>query len=125
MWFGVLDDTLTPLAVRPVQFDEIWSRTSAVSPESALAFAVMDQAINDLITHRFARGRRQQRTYWDAYQWMMAEDYEWPFSFVNLCASLRLEAEPIRRQLLDGTIPGDMPRSMQQFDPRAVLSEAA
>jgi len=116
---------LTPLAVPPVQFYDVWSRSKAVSPERGLALAVMEQAINDLITHRFARRRRRQRAYWEAYQWMVADDYEWPFSFINLCASLRLEAEPIRRRLLDGTMPGDMPRSMEQFDPQAVVSKAA
>jgi hypothetical protein len=87
MWFGVSDDTLTPLAVPPVQFYDVWSRSRAVSPERGLALAVMEQAINDLITHRFARRRRHQRAYWDAYQWMVADDYKWPFSFISLCAS--------------------------------------
>ena len=125
MWFGVSDDMLAPLAIPPVQFYDLWSRSRAVSPERRLALAVMEQAINDLIIHRFARRRRHQRAYWEAYEWMVADDYEWPFSFVNLCASLRLEVEPIRRRLLDGTIPGDIPRSIEQFDPQAVLSKAA
>jgi hypothetical protein len=94
-----------------------------VADDDALPPAV--EAINDLIAHRLARRRRQQRAYWEAYGWMVADDYEWPFSFVNLCAWLRLEAEPIRRRLLDGTMPGDMPRSMEQFDPQAVVSKAA
>jgi len=125
MWFGVSDGTLTPLAVPPVQFYDVWSRSRAVSPERGLALAVMGLAINDLLTHRFARPRRHQRAYWEAYQWMVADDYEWPFSFINLCASLRLEAEPIRRRLLDATNPGDMPRSIAQFDLQALVSKAA
>jgi hypothetical protein len=125
MWFGVSDDTLAPLAVPPVQFYDVWSRSRAISPEHGLALAVMELAINDLITHRFAHRRRHQRAYWEAYQWMVADDHEWPFSFINLCASLRLEAEPIRRQLLDGTNPGDMSRSIAPCGPQAVVRKAA
>jgi len=125
MWFGVSDAMMAPLVVQPVQFYDVWSRTRAVSPERELALAVLEQAINDLITHRFARRRRHQRAYWEAYQWMVADDHDWPFSFINLCASLRLEAQPIRRRLLDGTNPGDMPRSIAQCDPQAVVSKAA
>jgi hypothetical protein len=85
MWFGVGDDMLAPLAIPPVQFHDI-ARSKAVSPECGLALAVIAQAINDLITHRCAHRRRQQRAYWEAYEWMVADDHEWPFSFVNLCA---------------------------------------
>jgi hypothetical protein len=125
MWFGFSDNTLALLAVPSVQFYDVWSRSTAVSPERGLALAVMEQAINDLITHRFARRRRHQRAYWEAYRWMVSDDHEWPFSFINLCASLRLEAEPIRRRLLDGTTLGDMPRSIARCDPQAVVSKAA
>jgi hypothetical protein len=123
MWFGVSDNTLA--SIPPEQFYDIWSRSRAVSPERGLAVAVIEQAINDLLAHRFACRRRHQRAYWEAYQWMDADDHEWPFSFVNLCASLRLEAQPIRRRLLDGTNPGDVPRSIAQCDPQAVVRKAA
>jgi hypothetical protein len=125
MGFGVADDMLIPLAVPPVQFYDGWSRSRAVSPERRLALAVIEQTIDDLVTHRFARRRRHQRLYWEAYQWMVADDHEWPFSFINLCASLRLEAQPIRRRLLDGTNPGDMPRSIAPCELQAVVSKAA
>ena len=124
MWFGVSDNILTEVAIRPVQFYEVWSRSTAVSAERGLALAVVEEAINDLRTYRFAQRRRGQRAYWEAYDWIAADDRGWPFSFVNLCASLGLEVEPVRRRLLDGGIAGE-PQSMQQFEPHTVVSKAA
>jgi hypothetical protein len=35
----------------------------------------------------------------EAQQWFLAEDDRWPFSFVNICAVLRLDPEYLRRGL--------------------------
>lgn len=48
-----------------------------------LTLAVMERAIDDLVHNRFAKTRCGQRAYWDAYDWVAAEDREWPFSFVT------------------------------------------
>ena len=103
MYFGVSDEILVPMAIPPVQFHDIWSHSRAISPERELALAVMEQALNDLATHRFATRRRAQRLYWEAYDWISADDREWPFSFVNLCSVLGLEVDVTRHRLLDLT----------------------
>src|SRR5260221_900159 len=100
MWSGVSDDILVPDAALPSQFDEIWHKTRAISPERALALAVMWEAVLDLDKYRFAVRRRQQRLYWEAYQWVTTNDRSWPFAFVNLCDALGLTVEPVRKQLL-------------------------
>jgi hypothetical protein len=66
MWSGVSDDILVPEAALPAQFAEIWYKSRAVSPERALALAVMWEAVLDLSKYRFAARRRQQRLYWEA-----------------------------------------------------------
>ena len=107
MWFGVPDDLLIPLATPPAQFYAIWSHSTFISPERELALAVMEQAIEELASKRFARTRRDQRAFWQAYDWVAAEDREWPFSFVNLCEAFALDVESTRRRVLDATMPSN------------------
>ncbi len=105
MWSGVSDDILVPDAALPTQFDDIWHKTRAVSPERALALAVLWEAVLDVGKYRFASRRRQQRLYWEAYEWVTSDSRSWPFSFVNLCEAIGLAVEPVRKQLLGEMLP--------------------
>jgi hypothetical protein len=105
MWSGVSDDILVPEAALPAQFDDIWHKSRAITPERALALAVLWEAVLDLDKHRFAKRRRQQRLFWEAYDWVTSDDRAWPFSFVNLCDTLNLSVEPVRAQLLANRTP--------------------
>jgi hypothetical protein len=100
MWSGVSDDILVPEAALPAQFADIWHKSRAVTPERALVLAVVWEAVLDLEKYRFAKRRRQQRLYWQAYEWVTSDDRSWPFSFVNLCEAIGLTVEPVRKQLL-------------------------
>ncbi len=105
MWSGVSDDVLAPEAALPTQFADIWHRSRAISPERALAMAVLWEAVFDLQKFRYAARRRQQRLYWEAYEWVASGDRSWPYSFVNLCETLDLNAESVREQLLGELAP--------------------
>lgn len=111
MWSGVSDDVLAPEAALPTQFADIWHRSRAISPERALALAVLWEAVFDLQKFRYAQRRRQQRLYWEAYEWVASEERSWPYSFVNLCEHLDLSPESVREQLL-----GELaPRGLEEF----------
>lgn len=106
MWSGVPpEDILTPEAALPAQFYDIWHKTRAVSPERSLVLSVMWQAVIDLRKFRFARRRQHQRLFMDAYQWVTADDNVWPYSFLNLCQTLNLNPDLLRRELLSDAIP--------------------
>jgi hypothetical protein len=96
---GFAEEYLPHTVLHPDQFRDIWNG-EGFSPERELAAAVLDGAASDLLKYRFARRRRRQRLYWQAYQWIMSEDREWPFSFVNICECLRLSPEALRERLL-------------------------
>jgi hypothetical protein len=96
---GFAEDHLPHTILHPVQFRDIWSG-GAPSPERELAAAVLEAAASDLRNFRYASRRRRQRLYWQAYQWVMSEDREWPFSFVNICDVLRLSPAAMREGLL-------------------------
>jgi hypothetical protein len=123
MWSGVSDDILVPEAALPAQFHEIWHKTRAVTPDRALALAVMWEAVLDLSKYRFAPRRRQQRLYWEAYQWVTSDDRSWPFSFANLCDWLNLTVEPVRKQLLGEMVPAVAAEKMPAHE--ALLEKAA
>ena len=111
MWSGVSDDILIPEAALPAQFDEIWHKTRAIRPERALVLAVMWEAVLDLDKYRFAQRRRQQRLYWEAYEWVTSDNRAWPFSFVNLCDAIGLTVEPVRKRLLGEMLPAWTPET--------------
>ena len=87
-------------AVPPRPNDRDICRGGDHHPERGLAVAVLDTAAADLQKYRYAPRRNCQCLYWQAYQWTAAVDREWPFSFVNICESLRLSPEALRARLL-------------------------
>jgi hypothetical protein len=109
MWSGVSDDVLVPEAALPTQFADIWHRSRAISPERALALAVLWEAVLDLQRFRFATRRRQQRLYWEAYEWVASEDRFWAYSFANLCDAIGLTPESVRQELLGAMAPLPIP----------------
>jgi len=95
---------LTPEIVRPIRFQPIWRASATTTPERTLAVSVLRQAADDLLTYRYARPRRRQRLYMDAYSWVASSDRSWPYSFLNLCDALHLSPSCLRAELL-----GDVP----------------
>jgi hypothetical protein len=87
--------------VHPLQFDDIWSCSRARTSEQRLALAVLERAILDLLKYRYARRRRQQRIYREAYEWVAADDHTWMYSFVNICSLLHLSSERLRQEFLE------------------------
>ena len=97
-----MDELLKPEATMPVQFQEMWHGGRPITPERALVIVVLWQAASDLQKFRFARSRKQQRLYMEAYKWVASEDRSWPYSFVNLCEALKLSPEYLRIGMLEG-----------------------
>lgn len=63
--------------------------------------AVLEQAIKDFYLPLAKGGVQvQQRLARDAEAWLLNDDVEWPFSFVNICAALGLEPTYVRRGLI-------------------------
>jgi hypothetical protein len=73
------------------------------SPVKGLMRAVLQRALDDvadpkLLSYRGTRGKAKMRQKAEA--WFLSEDETWPFSFVNICQALNLDAGGIRRALL-------------------------
>src|SRR5438477_9359054 len=73
----------------------------ALSPEKAMAGSVLRQAAYDLRRFRGATSGVERQLYLDAYDWVTADDFSWPYSFVNICQFLNLAPAVARRELLE------------------------
>jgi hypothetical protein len=70
------------------------------TPEKGLAAGVLKQAAHDLRWFRAATTGTKRELYLDAYSWITADDWSWPYSFVNVCNLLELCPEVVRTELL-------------------------
>ena len=72
----------------------------SIGPARALAKGVLNQAAKDLRKFHAAHESLGRELYWDAYSWVMSNDFSWPYSFVNICEALDLSTEVVRSELL-------------------------
>jgi hypothetical protein len=70
------------------------------APEKDLAAGVLKQAARDLRRFRAATAGTKRELYLDAYTWITANDFSWPYSFMNVCELLELCPDVVRTQLL-------------------------
>src|SRR5436305_12584576 len=71
----------------------------ALSPEKAMAGSVLRQAAYDLRRFRGATSGVERQLYLDAFDWVTADDFSWPYSFVHICHSRNLAPDVFRLQL--------------------------
>ncbi len=84
--------------VLPEQFHTARDQTPE-GGEIALMRAVLEEAIACFQKQCLKSGRRAQRLANEAEEWIFSDEESWPFSFVNICAVLRLEPDYIRLKL--------------------------
>jgi len=72
----------------------------AATPEKGLALGVLKQAARDLRRFHSATKRVKRELYLDAFSWITAYDFSWPYSFVNVCKLLDVCPEVVRTELL-------------------------
>jgi hypothetical protein len=70
------------------------------TPEKGLAAGVLKQAAHDLRRFRGATKGFRWELYLDAYSWITANDFSWPYSFVNVCKLLDLSPDVVRAEVL-------------------------
>jgi hypothetical protein len=88
---------LTPDVLLPEQ--SVNHPCSSGRGETALMRAVLADAFL-CFTKQFASNRpRTRRLAREAEEWFFSEDEYWPFSFINICAALRIDPAYVRRGL--------------------------
>jgi hypothetical protein len=96
---GATSHILSSSVILPAQFYGPAAGLDTTCGELALRRAVLEDAIGCFQKQTVSSGRRAQRLAREAEAWLFANDYNWPFSFVNICAVLGLDPEYIRMGL--------------------------
>ena len=65
-----------------------------------LVAGVLKQAAQDLRRFHGATSTVERKLYFDAYSWVMSNDYSWLFSFPNVCRVLDRAPEELRQELI-------------------------
>jgi hypothetical protein len=85
---------------RSAHFSVPLAEPPAPTPEKGLAVGVLKQAAYDLRRFRAATKGADREVYLDARSWIVAHDFSWPYSFINVCKLLDLCPEIVRAELL-------------------------
>lgn len=106
--------------------------------ENGLLAGILKQAARDVRQFRGATTKVEKELYLDVYTWIAANDFSWPFSFLNVCKTLGLVPDVVRDELLGDSplgwfgycrkIGGRLTRAMQSslaFTGRRTLEEPA
>jgi hypothetical protein len=85
--------------ILPDQYFERMGAEHSSFPEKRLMLAVLEDAVATYQRYVDAKNRRGQRLFREAEEWVHSTETEWPFAFENICDTLEIEPEFLRRGL--------------------------
>jgi len=88
-----------PDVLLPAQFFAAFRREGGLERERLLMLAVLEDAIDCYQKYAHARDPRGRQMYEEAREWVTSGDRVWLFSFENICDTLEINAEYVRRGL--------------------------
>lgn len=86
---------LEPGAAPPVQL----RRPAAPRGEERLMLAMLQDAVDCFQKYVDTPDSHSQHLFLEAYRWIYCPDSDWPFSFDNVCQTLRISPAYVRRGL--------------------------
>jgi hypothetical protein len=96
----VLAELFAPEIILPDQVVQGFRRDSYISGEKALMLAVLEDGIRCFQEHLTNPRSNPRLLSQQSEQWIRAVDYEWPFSFNNVCETLGIDPDALRAALL-------------------------
>jgi hypothetical protein len=88
-----------PDTLLPDQYLDTQQRTTFLEPEKRLMLAVLDDAVNCYRENLFSQRGKDRRLFDEAEEWILTRGGDRAFSFDNVCESLGLNPEYLRRGL--------------------------
>jgi hypothetical protein len=88
-------DTLLPSQF----FAHFRGRGSATRGEKRLMLAVLEDAVDCYQKFAFSRESRGRELFSEAEEWLFSSDSSWVFAYENICQTLELNADYLRRGL--------------------------
>ena len=95
----ILAELFAPEVVLPEQLPQGYRKDSYLSGEKALMLAVLEDGIRCFQEHLTNPRSNPRLLSKQAEDWIGAIDYEWPFSFNNVCETLGIDPEALRERL--------------------------
>ena len=77
-----------------------WRGTGGLEPEKSLMLAVLLDAVECFQKYALLRDQYSNRLFRETEIWIFEENWEWPFSFVNICQALAIDPQYFRKGLL-------------------------
>ena len=74
--------------------------TSGRQPERSLMFAVLLDAIECFQKYALLDDEYATRLFRETEKWILEENREWPFSFINICEAFEINPQYLRQGLL-------------------------
>ncbi|HZR83551.1 MAG TPA: hypothetical protein VFD92_20825 [Candidatus Binatia bacterium] len=110
----VRERLLEPEVLTPEQYVDRVRARSTDRPEVRLMCAVIEDAILSYLSFASPEPAVRRKGSLNAFRqiesWIESRDYEWPYSFENICSALELDAEHLRRGLRRWRDSGQTPR---------------
>ena len=75
----------------------------ADGPERALVSALLFDGVQSCVSYFIAQDPDERGRYREAYNWVMASDTDYAFSFICVCEALGINAEYLRLGLINAT----------------------
>jgi hypothetical protein len=91
---------IEPETILPAQFGG-GAFKADLQPEKRLMLAVLEDAVATFQKYALSTAPRASADFNEVQQWFAADDQLWPFSFVNICSVLGLDAGRMRRGLAE------------------------
>ncbi|MGH7895623.1 MAG: hypothetical protein ACREQL_13210 [Candidatus Binatia bacterium] len=99
-----------PDVLLPAQFFAAFRRAGGLERERLLMLAVLEDAIDCYQKFAHARDPRGVQMFQEAREWVSSSDRSWLFSFENICDTLEINADYVRRGLREWHERGGLPR---------------
>lgn len=93
--FGLFE----PDALLPAQFYAAFRGGSAVRGEKRLMLAVLEDALDCYQKYAFSRDGHGRQLFDESCEWIGSANRDWFFSFENICETLEINPEYLRRGL--------------------------
>jgi hypothetical protein len=88
-----------PDVLLPAQYFAAFRRSGGLERERLLMLAVLEDAIDCYQKYAHARDPRGRQIFEESREWVLSPDRAWLFSFENICETLEINADYVRRGL--------------------------
>ncbi len=89
-----------PDTLLPEQYLDTCRRKTHLEPEKELMLAILDDAVACFQKYFGAQKPKEKALFQEAEEWLMEKESDWVFSFENICESLDLDPDYLRKGLM-------------------------